>query len=362
MDGVPSGLTIFFWAFSLIALFTVAVKLPAIIRNTRNGATKFVAPFSSLPQQHIMTSVASDKQLQIDNIAPLEQWLDRVNNHPDKVPHIAATGATGSGKTTLVTAILATRNDKVLVCTPKPDDDWGGIPIVTIDDDLSFTSIQLVARAIDKEIKQRWLNVKNAKRQGQQYTPEWLTIVIDDFPFLRKQIEGLSDTVLNIARMGRSMRVRLILLAQEATVKAWGFEGEGEARENFVFMDLPEAHWNDGGALMFRWGKPKEIIDTSGIWRLSRMLISPGRFFDVPAISSVCLQSDTSNMASQPQTDRQTATDRQQTITADDKEALVVALIRDGKGRDDVRNILKRLGVGLDNNEYTEYGKKARNN
>jgi hypothetical protein len=38
---------------------------------------------------------------------------------------------------------------------------------------------------------------------------------------------------------------------------------------------------------------------------------------------------------------------------------IAVALIRDGKNRDDVRALFRRYGVGLDNNEYSAYRAKA---
>lgn len=222
----------------------------------------------------------------IAEIVPLVHVLQNINNQPDTVPHLAATGSTGTGKTTFITAVLAARDGKVAIITPKPDDDWGGVPFVTIDDDLLFTSITRAAKAIDKEIKTRWVAVKQAKRDGLQYTPEWLTVVIDDYPFLRKQIDGLTDTVLNVARMGRSMRVRLILLAQETSVKAWGFEGEGEARENFVFVDLQEAHWLNKSATMYRWSKPPQRIDTSNVYALSQRAIHPSRWFELSNVST----------------------------------------------------------------------------
>src|SRR5690349_11422031 len=49
-------------------------------RPTPAGATIQASPPSSTPQ------VAAPPRL------PLRVWLDRVNNHPDRVPHIAAKG------------------------------------------------------------------------------------------------------------------------------------------------------------------------------------------------------------------------------------------------------------------------------
>lgn len=277
---MPFELWIIILAFACAILAGISKGVLWIMQ--RAGASS-PAPVS--PRQQVDTkSVASQRNLQAQEdasmVIPIAQWLKRVNEQPDKVPHVAATGASGSGKTTLITAILATRNDTVVVITPKPDDDWGGVPFITIDDDLSFRSVEKASKAIESEIRQRWVAVKHAKRDGKVYKPDWLTVVIDDYPYLARKIEGLADTVLAVARMGRSMRVRLILLAQEASVKAWGFEGEGEARDNFVFMDLPEAHWENGGAVMYRWSEQKtpQTIDTWHVYELSKRAISPLRW------------------------------------------------------------------------------------
>jgi hypothetical protein len=90
-----------------------------------------------------------------------------------------------------------------------------------------------------------------------------------------------------VGNMGRSVRVRLILLAQTATVKSWGFEGNGEARSNFVFIDLEEDH----SAVIYRWAKQPEPIDTTRVAELAGRPIPPARWWltSVPASSSVQL-------------------------------------------------------------------------
>lgn len=186
---------------------------------------------------------------------PLRTWLDRVNNQPDKVPHIAATGYTGSGKTTLVTAVLSDRPGQLAIFTPKRDDYWGGAQFVTLDDDLSFQSIARGLEAVYEELKRR--NV--------QPSTDWLTVVIDDYPWIAKECKRASDIVTIVGNMGRSVRVRLVLLAQQRTVKAWGFEGNGEARANFVFLDIDESHH----ATIARWGKDPEPIDTRYVKHLA---------------------------------------------------------------------------------------------
>lgn len=246
-------------------------------------------------------------------VLPLDAWLRRVNDEPDWVPHIAATGGTGAGKTTLVEAILQTRPGRVYILSPKADDDWGGLPFVTIDDDLTFKSIGKAAKQIDTEIKERWLAIKNAKRAKQSVPErEWLTIVIDDYPYLQRKIDGLADAVLTVARMGRSMRIRLILLAQEASVKAWGIEGEGESRSNFVFVNLVEAHWLNGGATIARWGKEPEQIDTSHVWQYANKPIDPRRWWGPSQADR-----QTPALYVPPVLPHQDATDSPQTVVSD---------------------------------------------
>lgn len=167
-----------------------------------------------------------------------QQWMSDLNELPDTFPHLFVVGPTGSGKTTFTTALLSTRKGALVVITPKPDDQWGGLASVTIDDDASFRSVQQMFSSLNGELKQRLVAVKRGQPCGAP-----LTIVLDDAPALLSEGGKEAASLLKlVARLGRSFRVRLVLLSQSDRVKALGLEGEGDALDNFTRVQLAAGH------------------------------------------------------------------------------------------------------------------------
>jgi len=168
---------------------------------------------------------------------PLRALLIALNADPDRVPHTAIIGPSGSGKTTLATVVLSERPGLIVVLTAKEGDAWGGLPYVGIDDDATYTTAQQTFAALDSEVKQRLLSIKQQGDPG-----DWLTIVLDDFSALQSECPAAPAVVKLVARLGRALHLRLILLSDSALVKAIGMEGEGETRGNFAFVRLERGH------------------------------------------------------------------------------------------------------------------------
>lgn len=268
----PSTLVIMLCGMLLMGGFIVFLWAVNKIKYWRAGATSAKGRPSPPPVRKPASAVSAPERapaITTPRMLTLREWLDRVNNQPDRVPHIAAKGPSGSGKTTLILATLIDRPGQVLICTPKnaKDDPWGGAPAVRLTSDLSFDAIEAALCAVHQEVKRR--NVEGFD--------EWLTVVIDDYPWIAQDCPSAAKIVTLVGNMGRSVRVRLILLAQTSTVKSWGFEGNGEARANFVFVDLEEDH----SAVLYRWGKQPEPIDTSCVFELAQRPIPQVRWWNV---------------------------------------------------------------------------------
>lgn len=284
-------------------------------------------------------------------VLAMRAWLDYVNTQPDAVPHLAVIGPSGSGKTTLTTAVLHDRPGRIVVITAKEGDHWGGLPYVGIDDDATYATANATFDALATDVKQRLVAVKQ-----QRMTADWMTIVVDDFSTLVKECPIAADVVKLVARLGRSLRVRLIMLSDSALVKAIGLEGEGETRANFAFLRVRRGHT---GTLAIE--DRDTPIDTSACavvarqaqlgsraWRPARdpeqelaELIAPRLFAPMAVLSDET-----------PQTNKQTHTH------APTRIALYRTWRANGITRDQARAIRQSMGNGLDDAEWTDAGKR----
>ncbi|GAB4185406.1 MAG: hypothetical protein Fur005_47840 [Roseiflexaceae bacterium] len=167
------------------------------------------------------------------------------------------------------------RQGQVVVLTPKPDDDWGSLSAITIDDDGSFTSI---ARAIDlltHEVRRRLV-------AGKQRLPigEPLTIICDDFPVLVSEVGKPAAGLFKLVGwLGRSLRVRLIVLSQSDRVKSLGLSGEGDAAENYLHVELARGH-----RATLHLEEHLFPLDTQEVVALARHPIDPSRAWDVSSL------------------------------------------------------------------------------
>jgi energy-coupling factor transporter ATP-binding protein EcfA2 len=194
----------------------------------------------------------------------LRTWLDKVNHTPDKNPHLCVIGPSGSGKTTITLAVLGDRPGQFVICTPKnaDDDPWGGFPAVRSQVDgerISFDTIKAAAKAVFLEMLRR--NTEGLRGV------EPLTLVLDDYGFLIAEIPELAGWVLQIVALGRSTRIRVVIISTETNVKAWGWEGRSEARDSCIWLDCEE---ETRRAFLSRWRKPQQEVDTRHVYQLAQ--------------------------------------------------------------------------------------------
>ncbi len=166
---------------------------------------------------------------------PIAVWLQRVNNYPDDAPHTLVIGGTGSGKTTLVQAIIATRHGQVAIADPKwQPGKWGGLPCTPIDDDGGFTQIDALLGAVLIETRRRLVALKRGQTT---FTP--LTLVVDEFVTVKMECPTSAPALLKLlGSIGRELRVRLIAISTSERVRALGIEGEGDIRENYTIIRM----------------------------------------------------------------------------------------------------------------------------
>jgi hypothetical protein len=200
-----------------------------------------------------------------------------LNDQPDRLPHTLIIGATGTGKTTFTRALLATRPGLVAVLTPKPDPaDWPGAPIITIGDAGDFAELTQAFGVLGSEVRARLVAAKH-----QQHPGPALTIICDDWPVLASECgRPATDLFKLVARLGRSLRVRLIVLSQSERVRSLGLDGEGDATTNFARVTLSRGHQ----AILETEGQ-RLPLDTHTVPQLAATPVSPDRWWRLSSVS-----------------------------------------------------------------------------
>lgn len=249
-------------------------------RNTMQAVPAIAAPVAAAPPPATVPPSADPAVLS------LAAWMSRVNGEPDRSPHLIIAGPSGSGKTTLALAVLQLRPGRVFVTTMKRqrEDPWGGLPVVRLG------TSEPVFAPLGEAIREVYAEVLRRNQGDADVSDDWLTLVIDEYPTIAAEHKGVSDVVLRMLRIARSVRVRLILISTETGVKALGLEGNGDARQNCLFVELNE----DRAARMFRWGKPPVPIDTHGVGAIAAAPFAPHRAWLPPSTAiSVTPEADT---------------------------------------------------------------------
>jgi energy-coupling factor transporter ATP-binding protein EcfA2 len=177
-------------------------------------------------QQESSTGAA----LSTDHMLDTARWLHLVNEQPDGLPHLLILGGSGSGKSTLTRALLASRHGQIVIVTPKEEDSalWS-LPIMTTDADGTFTTIAATLDSLLSELM---------RRVG---ATEQLTVVLDDYALIacdKQTKEAARDLVLRVARIGRSRRMRLIVLADASNAATLGITGEAASLNNFATISV----------------------------------------------------------------------------------------------------------------------------
>lgn len=211
-------------------------------------------------------------------------WMKIVQEIPDEVPHVLIVGSTGSGKTWLAQAIAVERDGHIAILDPKwKPGKWGGAPAITIDNDLSYSSLEHACQKLLEELKNRQVALKLGT---DTFTP--LTVIVEEMPTLLDECPTAPTLFKRLGQLGRELRIRVIGLSQSDRVKSLKIEGEGDARNNYTFIRLgdhavkvyPQAtHMLRPATIEFRGMQIP--IDTSQIPTLVQTPISPTKWYTI---------------------------------------------------------------------------------
>lgn len=318
----PAGWTLHVLLFVLPGLRTYAA---AATGRPATGATVALDP-TALPP-----------------LSPRE-WLSWANDD-ETAPHLGVVGPTRAGKTTLVLAALGRRKGDLVILTPKSEetDLWAGFPAVRLDFAHGAADFNAQADAV-RQVHAEMLRRNAESTIGREQV---LTLVIDEYTTLVSERPEVRPLVLQLWTLGASAKIRVVVVAPEVSVKAWGIEGRGDVRENLVFLRVAP----DRSAQMFRidaQARPltPRRIDSRPVLQLAAQAQISSRAWPRLSVWSGLPGLQT------PQT-----APRAQTQTADDE---LLSYLATRMTREEARRWLTARGLGLDNNRWSAVAGRQR--
>ncbi len=157
---------------------------------------------------------------------------------------IVVYGPTGSGKSSVIKQLIMLRpKHRIIVIDPKyKPGNWPSRSYV-VGKGLDFEEIDAALDALLGELKRRI----EALGEGQtDFRP--LLVAVDELSILTQYVPDAGERLIQIAQLGREVQMFTILTPHSTEVEQMGFQGKGNARENFVYIGLPPINPLDEGA------------------------------------------------------------------------------------------------------------------
>ena len=202
------------------------------------------------------------------NIIPHDVWFPKAAN----ALHLITIGESGSGKTTLIKALVnaSTALGQVLALDPHGRaKDWPGLVIVG--NGRNYEAIEQAMKGALEELSRRY----KAYDQGQDDFKR-LTFIVDETTAIAEKCKSWPVFFKDISCEGRKVNMRLIVLIHGKGVKTLNLEGQGDLRNNLIFIylgkhatdQMKESSQLDRPAVMEIDGVNR-LIDTSKILELA---------------------------------------------------------------------------------------------
>lgn len=145
-------------------------------------------------------------------------------------------GPTGSGKSSVIKALLLARQEAdVIILDPHyQPGSWPG-RVTLAGAGLNWAAIDLAIDHVYAEMQARYQIL--ATTQNAHFKP--LILAVDELSALTGQVPDAGKRLFDLAQQGRKVQVWTMLTPHSTEVEQMGAQGRGEARENFVYIEMP---------------------------------------------------------------------------------------------------------------------------
>lgn len=161
----------------------------------------------------------------------------RLNTAYNDFPHLFLLGKSGAGKSYVSDRLVRFLEGYCIVISPKRmPTDFQGLQVVGLPYD--YRAIHRALVALERLMVEREAEMQ--RTGNTDFQP--INVILDELPVSSSGCKDLDLDLLKplkaLIRAGRTSKIRLIILAQGAEVKALGIEGEGGLRDSLTYVYL----------------------------------------------------------------------------------------------------------------------------
>jgi hypothetical protein len=210
--------------------------------------------------------------------------MNIVNDFPDEIPHTLIIGLQGSGKTTIAQALAVTRTGTLAILDPRwRPGMWGGLPVVTVDEDGGYTQLEEAIKALLTELNIRLVSLNQGTTEFEE-----LTIIADELPTLISECPSTGALMTQILGRGQEVSVRLLGISEREDLAGLVLPSQGSITIRLgetAAQVVPEVQSREYPAVL-PWRGEHFMIDLSGMLHLSRIAIPLSRSWSFPGDKS----------------------------------------------------------------------------
>lgn len=324
------------------------------------------APYLAYPNLSTLSQPAAPKAAEAPALpepglqpAPDALWRAWLGD----APHLLISGPTNAGKTTLARALLADASDRSSLLIVDPHDAVGKWPLEAIGGGRDYEGIYQAIDGLLSEMDTRF----KALRQGEtHFVP--VTVLIDEAPAVAlDDPKRWTELVSRLTSEARKTGIRLVILGQSHLVRDLGLStlvrrnlglvalgpqaldlvnDERDARRRAQLVDLLRGQ---DRAAAFAYRGEVQVLDVSNVPALAARPFTPRAW-----VPSVPPGDDTGGGTFGGNGSTLEPGNEAQHDATFFREALVVSLKRAGRTREEIRQELQAMGLGLRNTEYSD--------
>lgn len=181
-------------------------------------------------------------------------------------PHLLIVGASGSGKSSIVRAILKLRSGNAIVCDPHDATDRWSVPSIGGGED--WRAILYLLHKTKDEMTRRY---QTPLAEGEQ-PPARHTLVLDELRALLQHAPESAAIIRDILARGRAAGIGLIVVAHDDTASALGLTDEYALIHNYSYRIYLGQMAREAAPAVAQGANPRVVFDTAaGSWRPLRV-------------------------------------------------------------------------------------------